>query len=266
MTEKVVSLSGGLVLGMVFALFLGIGATQSLAPSLHFEMPSILQMTIAQSTHNTSAPANDTTPSVNVAAPNGEDRGRITRIATLTATTDPAITAPITTTQEEFTPKNWNASTSPKVGNALQRMNLQRSYIAATSQTDTYISLGQAARQSNFAAIAGNSSGREGYGSGQQPSLVDGKPQTHGAPAIAQNDPGDEEGNPHGDGDPAIAGRSVKPNLSPDSFSDTNAGLPDNPERPNHTHIPDLNGGDQSENNRGDSMMCQRNRRRPETD
>ncbi len=62
MTEKVVSLSGGLVLGMVVALFLGIGATQSITPSLHFEIPSILQMTIAQNTHNTHSQSKQPTP------------------------------------------------------------------------------------------------------------------------------------------------------------------------------------------------------------
>jgi len=265
MTEKVISLSGGLVLGMVFALFLGIGATQNLSPSLHFEMPAILQMTIAQATHNTSAHASDTTPSTNVTAPNEEDRGRITRIATLSETTDPALTA----TQEEFAPKNWNTTTTPKINNSLQRTNLQRSYIAATSETgSTYISLGLVASQSNFTTIAGYSSGREGYGSGHQPSLVDNKPQSHGSPAVAQNNPdsGENEDEPR-DNEPAMAGKTPQPEPGPDSFSNNNTREPvvDLP-RPARTFIPDLGGGGHSGNNPGDPMISQREHRRPETD
>lgn len=266
MTEKVVSLSGGLVLGMVFALFLGIGATQNLSPSLHFEIPAILQMTIAQATHNTSAPANDTTPSINVTPPNGEDRGRITRIATLAETTDPAFAA----TQEEISPKNWNVAATPKINNSLQRVNLQRSYIASTSQTGTYISLGLVASQTNFTAIAGYSSGREGYGTGHQPSSVDGKPQSHGSPSTAQNVPdsgsGENEGGSHND-EPAVTGGFAKPGEGSDSDAFTNNhGIHNETQRPTRSFVSDHHGGGLSETSQRGLMFSQRNRRRPETD
>lgn len=265
MTEKVVSLSGGLVLGMVFALFLGIGATQNLAPNMHFEMPAILQMTIAQATHNTSATAGNTTPNTSATPPSEEDRGRITRIATLTETADPAFTAP----QEVFTPKNWNVTAAPKIDNTLQRVNLQRSYMALagnTSQTSTYVSLGQAAsRESNFTAIADNSSGRDGYGSGHQPSLADDKPQSHGSPAIAQNNPdsGEEgEGDQHGE-DPDVAAGSAKPGPRPDFSPDYNIRVSPDPERPSQAFL--HHHGDQSENELRDPVAAFQHRR-PETD
>lgn len=196
MTEKVVSLSGGLVLGMVVALFLGIGATQSISPSLHFEIPSILQMTIAQNTHNTPAPASNTTPTVTVATPTNTDRGRITRIATLTETTDPVFETTTSTSQAE--PKDWAVASTPKVSNPLQRANLQHTYIASNSQASgtSFASLElAAARQGSFTALISNANGRSTYGN--QPSFVQGKPHTQGSPSVAHNDPDTgEEGGP----------------------------------------------------------------------
>lgn len=260
MTEKVVSLSGGLVLGMVFALFLGIGVTQNLAPSLHFEMPSILRMTIAQATHSPSRPASNTTPNVNSPTASEEDRGRITRIASLTETTDTVFETTPSTSQT--TPKNFYFASTPKIDNSLQIANLSRSDIPVGTESVTYISLGQAARQSNFSAIAGNSSSREGYSSGQSPSFVDDKPQTHGSPAMAQNNP-DSEGEGEG---PEVAGKTPTPHPeSPDSMSNGSSRQPLSPERPdNHRIFPD--NGDHSENDPGSPGISQRNRRRPEVD
>lgn len=207
MTEKVVSLSGGLVLGMVVALFLGIGATQNISPSLHFEMPSILQMTIAQNTHNTPAPASNTTPTVTVATPADPDRGRITRIATLTETTDPVFETTTSTSQAE--PKEWNVATTPKINSSHHRTNLQHTYIASSSQTSgsTYASIElAAARQGSFTALINNSHGRSFYDN--QPPVVQGKPQTQGSSSVAHNDPGTGE-----DDGPAIThDEMTKPN------------------------------------------------------
>lgn len=253
MTEKVVSLSGGLVLGMVFALFLGIGVTQSLAPSAHFEIPSILQMTIAQATHSTSTPANDTKPTVNVATPGSENRGRITRIATLGATTDPVLE----TTTTQTNPKNWEIASTPKIDNSLQAANLQHSYIASNPQaTSSFASLGQVvSRQGNFSAIVANTTGRSA--SGSQPSGVEGKPQTQGcSPSVAHNNPD------MGDG-PAITpsitgGEPSKPEPGdPDDISDDSTNKTCDPERPDHrfasTHL-----GNQSENDPRNPEIFQR--------
>ena len=254
MTEKVVSLSGGLVLGMVFALLLGIGATQNLAPSLHFEMPAILRMTIAQVTHPNSTTANDTTPNVDATPPSEEDRGRITRIASLAETTDPVFETTASTSQPE--PKTWNIASTSKIDNSLQMANLQRTYLIENSDGTTYSSVVQAASQSNFAAIAGNSSGRQGYGSGQSPSFIDGKPQSQGSPAMAQNDP-----DPEGEG-PSLTGKvTTPPGPSPDSMSNSQR-EPIDMQAHDHRIYPDYEPG-----NPGDPRLSAgRNRHRPETD
>ncbi len=187
MTEKVVSLSGGLVLGMVFALFLGIGATQNISSPVNFEIPSVMQMTIAQTTRDTSTPAPDTTPAVDVSTPSNEDRGRITRIATVTETTDPVIAQ--TTTPAE--PKNWQYDSSPKIDNVLRRANLQHAYIASADRT-----LGNCAsidittaRESNFTVIASISENPSSVGGSYTPSFVDSKPHSHGTPVVIHNNP-----------------------------------------------------------------------------
>ncbi len=252
MTEKVVSLSGGLVLGMVFALFLGIGVTQSLAPSAHFEIPSILQMTIAQATHSTSTPANDTKPTVNVAAPGSENRGRITRIATLEATTDPVFETTATTTQTD--PKNWEIASTPKIENSLQRANLQHTYIASNPQaTSSFAALGQVvSSQGNFSAIIANTAGRSA--SGSQPSGVEGKPQTQGSPSVAHNNPdmGEEPATT-----PSITG--AEPGI-PDDSSNNNTNKACDPEKPDHRSASTHPGG-QSENDPGDPEIFQRGNR-----
>ena len=228
MTEKVVSLSGGLVLGMVFALFLGIGATQTITTPVHFNFPEISQLTIAQGFHTSSSSARDTTPGSSTASPDEEaDRGRITRIATLTTTTDPAIaTAP-----EEYTPKNWNAATTPKIETTLQMANLQHSRIAAGPQTSNIIIVGQVTGYSNFTTIAENTTG--GYESGSQPSIINGKPQTQGSPGIAHNKPGFEENWEHGE-EPEITSSSPSLNPGDDTFPDNNTRENSNWERPCH--------------------------------
>ncbi|MCK5131777.1 MAG: hypothetical protein KAR40_06445 [Candidatus Sabulitectum sp.] len=258
MTEKVVSLSGGLVLGMVCALFLGIGATQNLSPSVHFEIPAILQMTIAQTTHSRPAPANDTTPNINTATPSNEDRGRITRIATLTETSDPVFTTTATTTQTD--PKNWTIASTPKIENTLQRVNLQRSYVASNPQTtSTFISLGPVARQSNYTTIIDNATAEPT--SRSEPSGIEGKPHTQGS-STAHN-PNMSYPRDH---DPATASKpSTKPRLTSDSFIDSNTeGLVDS-ERSNRVATTQDHGG-HSENDPGNPMLHQRNRRRPGTD
>lgn len=257
MTEKVVSLSGGLVLGMVFALFLGIGATQSLAPSAHFEIPSILQMTIAQATHSTSTPANDTKPTVNVATPGSENRGRITRIATLGATTDPVFETTATTTPAD--PKNWEIASTPKIENSLQAANLQHSYIASNPQaTSSFAALGQVvSRQGNFSAIIANTTGRSA--SGSQPSGVEGKPQTQGSPSVAHNNPDMDDGPAI---TPSITGGEPSKHEpgDPDDSSNNNTNKTCDPERPDYRSASTHHGG-QSENDPGNPEIFQRGNR-----
>ncbi|MEA3266755.1 MAG: hypothetical protein U9P42_07420 [Candidatus Fermentibacteria bacterium] len=253
MTEKVISLSGGLALGMVFALFLGIGVTQSITPSSDFQMPSILQMTIAQHTRNPATHASDTTPTVNVATPNNPDRGRITRIATLTTTTDPVFETTATTNNDDS--KDWEIASTPKIESSLLRNNLQRSYIALNTSSSTSAILGQTTtRESNFTAIAANSAGRNGYNGGHTPSFIHGKPQTQGSPAIAQNpDPGGNNGD-----DPATYAKSDKPGSGPDSEQGNNN------HGSNHNLAPDFGGG--SENDPGSPQISPRNPGRPAFD
>ena len=262
MTEKVVSLSGGLVLGMVFALFLGIGATQRISPSAHFEIPSVLRMTIAQNTQGTSA--SDTTPSVDVDTPSNEDRGRITRIATLTETTDPAFT-PATTSSVQAEPKNWVNNSTPKVDNGLRMANLQHASIASNTGSASSCAVLDltTARQGNFTTIACSSSGQGGYGSGSTPYFVGNKPQSHGSPAIAQNNPDNDP-----QGNPSFSGGSAKPGIEndPDFLPNDQMQRGIDPVSPGHsdTGIPNIGG--QSENDPGNPMISQSPRRRPETD
>ncbi len=264
MTEKVVSLSGGLLLGMVFALFLGIGATQSIPASSHFEMPSFMPMTITQNSHAPSTPTNDTTPTVHVATPSNPDRGRITRIATLEATTDPVF-EPVTTTEIAFAePKNFDGVSTPKIDNSLQRTNLQRSYIESNPQDNTFVAIGTiVARQNNTTSIIENTSGNSP--SPYNPAGISGKPQTHGSPSVAHNDPGEGEGSEG----PDFAGASKPgpgnpdPNLSDGNTRDyTESGSPSD----NYFHN---NSGGGTENDPGSSDTPRpniQNHHRPETD
>jgi len=261
MTEKVISLSGGLALGMVFALFLGIGATQSIDPSSRFEIPSILQMTIAQHTHGPATPDSNTAPASNTVAPNIPDRGRITRIATLEVTTDPVLGTTATASNED--PKDWAIASTPKIESALQRNNLQRSYIALNSSSNTYASLGQTVgRESNFAAIATSSAGRNNYSGGSTPSGVEGKPQTQGGPpSVAHNNP--DEG--HGD-DPATSAKTEKPGSGPDSEQgNNNDRVHVEPEGSGHSHHPSFGGSSWNENDQGGRPSIGSRPQRPET-
>ena len=134
MTDKVVSLSSGVILGMVCALFLGIGSTQNIMPSSNFELPFNFEMTIAQHPHSTEQlvpeqEANATptvTPSVDSAEPSS---GRITRIATLTITEDPVLGS------QEHAPKI--NQTAPVPDNSLYIANQHRSLIAYDATTES---------------------------------------------------------------------------------------------------------------------------------
>lgn len=179
MTEKVVSLSGGLVLGMVAAFFLGLGTTQTLPASAHFEIPTIAQMTIVQSPGRASVSVNDTTPAADIATPGNDDRGRITRIATLAATVDPVFSenpATATATAPLIDVKTRESATSSKHSSSLRRVNIQRAYIASSLQTtSSSINQGQVTgKQGNFTAIVSSISAHEGYGN-NQPSSTDAK-------------------------------------------------------------------------------------------
>jgi hypothetical protein len=217
MTEKVVSLSGGLVLGMVFALFLGIGATQHISSTSRFEVPSVMQMTIAQTARSTPSPASDSTPAVRVAAPGNEDRGRITRIATLAETTDPALVTTIAPAAPSE-PKNWTSNSEEKIDTGHRRANLQRSYVAASNGTAAScyaVQVSETARQGSFSMIADNTNGRGGYGGGQTPSSIRDKPRTD----IAQNQlPGNYS--PDGHYPDLVVNGSSKPG-EPDSEAST---------------------------------------------
>lgn len=187
MTDKVVSLSSGLILGMVCALFLGIGSTQNIMPSSNFELPNNFSMTIAQYPHSAEQQTQEqeTIPSSSVAPPvetAESETGRITRIATLTITEDPILST------EESSPKIVH--TPPVHNNSLYRTNQQRAFIANNSSAEsTYSEIDiVTAKQSNFVSIANNSTGRTS-GLSNSPQLDD-KPQTSGSPALAHSDPG----------------------------------------------------------------------------
>ena len=229
MTEKVVSLSGGLVLGMAFALFLGISTTQTMTSPLHLEYPSVSSLIglndLQSYRSSSSSQASDTTPSFSVAPPTQEqDRGRIVRIATVTETAEPLLQpSTYTAGAVNVIPKNQGLTGVPENQNTLQQMHRQHSYIAAASGTNSYTAAGQIARQTgNFTSIAdnGQGTGQASGNSGGQPPVIDGKPQTTGSPAIAQNDPGAGEGEGE-EQDPALAGFPPRP-PDPDSMSENN--------------------------------------------
>lgn len=240
MTEKVASLSGGLVLGMAFAVFLGIGSNRSITSQIHLEYPSmddLISINDFQSYHtSSSSPTTDTTGSISVSSPShDQDQGRIIRIATVTETTDPVFHSGYGTFQENILPKNWGLTDAPKAGNALQQAYLQHTVVADASQTSSLITSGQAARQAaNFAAIADNGSGggMTTGGSDGEPPVVDNKPQPSGTPAVAHGNPGAGEGqeNP---GEPAMAGFSPRPQ-EPDAFSNNTMNCHVNPYDPRH--------------------------------
>jgi hypothetical protein len=262
MTEKVVSLSGGLVLGMAFALFLSVSTTQTMNQALDFDYPSMSSLIGVNDlqSYRSSSPVHstDTTPAVTVAPPSQqEDRGRIIRIATVTETTDPADAASTTSSSSEaLIPKTTSIASQVDRGSTLQQMHRQHSYIAASSSS-SYSSVGQIASQSgNFTAIAdnGQGAGQAGGQGGTPPSVVDNKPQTSGSPAVAQNDPGSGENEGEESG-PAIAGFNPGPR-DPDSFSNNTRHHVDpyNPqwnhnfhetEEGNGGHGPDPHGADQ---------------------
>ncbi len=239
MTEKVVSLSGGLVLGMAFALFLSVSTTQTVTSPMHMEYPSVsglIGLNDLQS-YRSSSPGqvSDTTPAVSVAPPaQDEDRGRIVRIATVTETVDPVLTAHATVTTASDLPKNFStAGANVDRASTLQQMHQQHSFIERNT-TGNYSMVTQIARQSNnFSAIADNGQG-PGYsnsGGGDQPSVIDNKPHTSGSPSIAHNDPGGEGSEEDG---PSLTGHSPKPS-GPDDVNDTERHHVE-PYNPSETH------------------------------
>jgi hypothetical protein len=227
MTEKVVSLSGGLVLGMAFALFLSVSTTQTMNQALDFDYPSMSSLIGVNDlqSYRSSSPVHstDTTPAINVAPPaQQEDRGRIIRIATVTETTDPlddASTTIAAATAAVLIPKTTSIASQVDRRSTLQQMHRQHSYIAGSS-SPAYTSVGQIASQSgNFTAIADNGQGvgQAGGQGGTPPSVIDNKPQTSGTPSVAQNDPGSGENEGEESG-PAIAGFNPGPR-EPESSS-----------------------------------------------
>ena len=284
MTEKVVSLSSGLVLGMAFALFLGIGATQISSSPLHMEypaLPDLLGLNDYQSFHTPSSasPAQDTTPSISVSPPPAQGTGRIVRIATVSETTNPILaSASSTATEEEFTPKNWADSEDPKAGSTLQQMHLQHSYIAGAANTYDHISLGQIARQTNFTCIAFTNSGNANQASGgsdQPPSNVDSKPGITGTPAIAQGDPEitegeeSEEGGEGSESGPAVASYTPRPSLPDNDLASGRNHVQIDPYNPHGYHSytaidprPDAHHNDPH----GSEAEYQQNHHKPETD
>lgn len=177
-------------------------------------MPSFVPMTITQNTHAPSTPANETTPSVDVATPTNPDRGRITRIATIEETTDPVFDPAATTEIANAEPKDFYVVSTPKIESFLHRTNLERSFIASGPQDNTYLSLGSViARQNNYASIAGNTAG--GSPSLHNPVGISGKPQTQGSPSMAHNDPDT------GGGSPSFAGVQSPTAPTPNSQTTT---------------------------------------------
>lgn len=272
MTEKVVSLSGGLVLGMAFTLFLSVSTTQTMTSPMNIEYPSVSglvglnDLQSYRSSSSDGSQARDTTPATSVAQPvQEEDRGRIVRIATVTETTDPVLQASPSGTNA--IPKTLNtAGNNTNGGSTLQQMHQQHTYVADNT-TGSYATVGQIARQSgNFTEIADNGgfSGHSGNYSGGQPSAVDGKPQTNGTPSIGQNDPGTEEGEGEED-DPALAGFSPRP-PDPDVMNvyDRHHVEPYNPDFHHNSDIADDHHGGHHPDPHGPSLF--QNDRRPETD
>jgi len=274
MTEKVVSLSSGLVLGMVLALFISISTTQIATSPLHMEYPSmsgLISLNDLQSYHtSSSSPARDTTPVIQASPPANQGQGRIIRIATVTETTDPVLSAAGNTSSEQIASKNWVNEEDPKATGSLQQMHLQHSYLAGGSQASNYAILGQVARQTNFTAIACGASGPgdQVSGGGEQPSIIDDKPQTTGSPAIAQGNPDAEQGEEgEGQSDPAVASFTPRP-PAPDTFSNNNTRELVNPSNPNGRDYHDLeegNGQHNPDHHFGAGPQMQQGHR-PETD
>lgn len=229
MTEKVVSLSGGLVLGMVFALFLSVGTTGSISSSVDLDYPSIsglIGMNDMQSYRSSSGagnPSENTTPVAAAPPAQEENRGRVIRIATVTETADPAGAA--AASNASALAKNDGTEMAYGEYSSLRQIHLQHSSQGSGgSGNASYAATGMiAAGSGNFARIADESSGQGDMDSqGGQPSVVDNKPQTTGSPAVAQNDPGGQEGSEEGEGGPAITSQtdprpgspSIDPGLS----------------------------------------------------
>lgn len=268
MTEKVVSLSGGLILGMAFALLLGITATQNGSAPINVDYPSMSSLIGNNDfqSYRTSSPApqaSDTTPVINVSPPAPqENTGRIVRIATASETTHPVTASPVTTT-DEIALKGYEPIETPKNTGNLRQMNLQNTYTARSSETSTYATTGFVASQGgNFTAIAnGSSQGGQGGSAGSQPSLADNKPQIAGSPAIAQNNPqGGEQDEDEGNDEPAITGSN--PRIpDPNSMGENGNRAHINPVRPE----PRMNFHETEEGHHGGSGATENQpRHRPE--
>lgn len=267
MTEKVVSLSGGLVLGMAFALLLGVTASQNGSSPINVDYPSMSSLIGNNDfqSYRTSSPtpqASDTTPVISVSPPPpSENTGRIVRIATASETTHPVTASPVTTSTDEIALKGYEPAETPKNTGSLPRMNLQNTYTARSSEASTYAAAGFIASQGgNFTAIAnGSSQGGQGGSTGSQPPVADNKPQITGSPSIAQNDPqGGEQGEEEGNDEPAIAGYNPRP---PDSMTENGNRAHTNPIRPE----PRVNFHETEEGHHGGGGATENQpRRRPE--
>ncbi len=267
MTEKVVSLSGGLVLGMAFALLLGVTASQNGSSSMNVDYPSISSLIGNNDfqSYRTSSPApqaSDTTPVINVSPPPPrENTGRIVRIATASETTHPVTASPVTTATEEIALKGHETIETPKDTDNLRQINLQNTYTARSSETSHHAATGFIASQSgNFTAIAnGSSQGGQGGSTGGQPPVADNKPQITGSPSIAQNNPqGGEQGQEEDEDEPAIAGYNPRP---PDSMTENGNRAHTNPVRPE----PRVNFHETEEGHQGGGGATENQpRRRPE--
>ncbi|PIE52200.1 hypothetical protein CSA37_07520 [Candidatus Fermentibacteria bacterium] len=198
MTEKVMSLSSGLVLGILFALSLGVGTTQLATSPMHMDYPEIPYLTglnDLQSFHATpAAPSRDTTPAAAVTPP-ANTQGRIIRIATVTETVEPALSPTVSSGIEE--PKSFSFTEEPKLDGTLQHTHLQHSCIARAGDYSARAELIQAARETNFTSIACGSASRSSQTTEtgtERPSVIDDKPEVvRGASCISSDAHNGEE-------------------------------------------------------------------------
>jgi hypothetical protein len=226
MTEKVVSLSGGLVLGMAFALFVSFSTTQSFNSPLQMDYPAMSQLTWLndfQSFHSASSPSRDTTTSITVAPPQGgsEEGGRIIRIATVSETTDHELVAFVHSGDRNIQlPKASGMFHDPGGASSLRQAHVNHSSPASGQTSSHFIAGHTASHTANFTAIAGSSdAGGQAAGGSVQPPVIDGKPQTEGSPAIAQGNPGVSGDEGEEQPQPSMAAYEPRPTPSPNSLS-----------------------------------------------
>lgn len=217
MTEKVVSLSGGLILGMAFALLLSVSAIHTITSPMQIENSSIPRFIGFKGLQSLRAAPSSTAPTGTAPAPTNapppatENQGRIVRIATVSETSEPVSAAPSSSGASVNIPKNHYPASS----STLQQMHRQHTSIAETASGSSFLATGHAARQpgNNFTAIAEGGQSAD-QGSSHPPVAAGGKPQTAGSPAVAANDPEINEGDKD---QPAVAGLPPEPNSIDDN-------------------------------------------------